>query len=1142
MDIASLTPDALGEALERLRQARPLEGSPLLGLALLEDRLRRDGMAVRPTSLAWCLGTLLDEIVRDHLARARGDPPDARTDTARDAPAVGATGPAATSPADDRRRVAEDFAAGHADREAWSCLYHRYFSPLDLRIQEIVALSGASTSHVRRRRLRGLDLLAGILREREVTAAATAHLRPDAPARERIIVGPGQAGVATTGSTGGAAEIAAGAVPPNPEAVRMALLEVVRSDDRLVRLTPGEAESVARHPVADLVEYRLGRIAEWSQPRYRLDGRFVALTLLVDRGDQVTGDRWQAREERFESLAGVLAAVDDPAVVVLGPPGSGKSTLLRHFELDAAIAAFRRPSPAQRERDRRGHSPSQSEGEGAPITFFISLSQFQGETPSDLPAAPLPWLAAEWRARHPALPPLEDLVAEGRMVLLLDALNEMPGAGDEAAYWHRVHLWQRFLAETIRAHPGNRAIFACRSLDYSAPLSTPSLPVPQVRIEPLADEQVRAFLRSYAPAIVDGVWRELEGSPQLDLFRSPYFLKLLVEHVEAEGRMPQGRAALFSSLVQQAIRREVERYNPLFAPGEIVTARDTRRVLQAGWRAGSCDLPDEGALVPRLGQLAHGMQERRTGPEMSQVRIGYHDALALIDHPRAADIVRAGEALAVLDEDVGRDEVLFRHQLVQEYFAAREFAKAPSADLVRAESRAAHIRPSVRELIETLPPGERLPPLPTTGWEETAVLAAAMAADAEGFVRAIAEANLALAGRCAVQAEVRERLGEGYLHELRWALVARSRDREADLRNRIACGLAVGELGDPRFERREGPYGEYLMPPMIEIPGGRYPIGEDEAIWNPQDERWERKHLPRHEVEIAAFQIGRFPVTNAEWACFMAAGGYEDERWWDTEAARAWRRGEGTAEGLKSGARRGLRKLRTNPRLLEEWHDSGQIDDEVHERWQRRLAMTEGEFEAHLSELYPGRRETEPRYWGDERFNNPSQPVVGISWYEARAYGSWLSAQVGGAFRLPSEVEWEAAVRGVEGRLYAYGDTLDATKASILLTRLKRTTPVGVFVEGDTPEGAGDMGGNVSQWTTSMWGRDDELVPEYAYPYDASDGREDVHAGPDCPRVFRSASWSYIDFFARAAFRDADDPGYRGSGVGFRVVRSVPIR
>ena len=90
----------------------------------------------------------------------------------------------------------------------------------------------------------------------------------------------------------------------------------------------------AQHQPADLTEYRLGRIAEWSQPRYRLDGRFVALTLLVDQGEESASGRWAAKQERYDDLGALLAGVPDPAVVVLGPPGSGKSTLLRHLELD----------------------------------------------------------------------------------------------------------------------------------------------------------------------------------------------------------------------------------------------------------------------------------------------------------------------------------------------------------------------------------------------------------------------------------------------------------------------------------------------------------------------------------------------------------------------------------------------------------------------------------------------------------------------------------------------------------------------------------------------------------------------------------------------------------------------------------------
>ena len=91
------------------------------------------------------------------------------------------------------------------------------------------------------------------------------------------------------------------------------------------------------------------------------------------------------------------------------------------------------------------------------------------------------------------------------------------------------------------------------------------------------------------------------------------------------------------------------------------------------------------------------------------------------------------------------------------------------------------------------------------------------------------------------------------------------------------------------------------MPPLAEIPAGCYPMGEDEPFVSFGD-AWS-DHMPRHEVRMAAFRIGRFPVTNAEWAHFMEAGGYEDERWWDTPGGRKWRTGEGVSWPAGTGHR-----------------------------------------------------------------------------------------------------------------------------------------------------------------------------------------------------------------------------------------------
>lgn len=169
-----------------------------------------------------------------------------------------------------------------------------------------------------------------------------------------------------------------------------------------------------------------------------------------------------------------------------------------------------------------------------------------------------------------------------------------------------------------------------------------------------------------------------------------------------------------------------------------------------------------------------------------------------------------------------------------------------------------------------------------------------MASQPDAFVAALMEANLPLAGRCAAEPEAQ--VSEKLKARIRQALVQRTQGPSPDLRARIAAGLALGSLGDPRFVRHQGPHGAGLLPPLIDIPRGTYRIGSEEGHY--ADE------APVREVTLPPFSIGQFPVTNAEWALFMQAGCYEDERWWETEDAKAWRRGEETAGGQNSGAGR----------------------------------------------------------------------------------------------------------------------------------------------------------------------------------------------------------------------------------------------
>src|SRR5437867_10640236 len=144
------------------------------------------------------------------------------------------------------------------------------------------------------------------------------------------------------------------------------------------------------------------------------------------------------------------------------------------------------------------------------------------------------------------------------------------------------------------------------------------------------------------------------------------------------------------------LAREVERDNPLFAPDGLLTERDVRRIAQ--WRWGTPrELPERSALIPKIAALAFGMQERSGGGGASQVRIGFDDALALLAHERDEDIVSAGVALSVLDEDAAHDEVMFFHQLVRESFAGRRLAAPPQPERVQAAGRAEASTPALGE-------------------------------------------------------------------------------------------------------------------------------------------------------------------------------------------------------------------------------------------------------------------------------------------------------------------------------------------------------------------------------------------------------------------------------------------------------------
>lgn len=152
---------------------------------------------------------------------------------------------------------------------------------------------------------------------------------------------------------------------------------------------------------------------------------------------------------------------------------------------------------------------------------------------------------------------------------------------------------------------------------------------------------------------------------------------------------------------------------------------------------------------------------------------------------------------------------------------------------------------------------------------------------------------------------------------------------------------------------------------------------------------------------------------------------------------------------------------------------------------------------------------SEPRYWDDARFNRPTQPVVGVSWYEAEAYCVWLNGpgspckQAAGRAQLPSVAQWEAAARSdrsapankqQEERDYPWAGKFDPMLANTQESKLQQTTPVDMYLGGKTEAGVFDLAGNVWEWTSDVERRDWYFIKGGSWYDDAENARADLRS------------------------------------------------
>jgi formylglycine-generating enzyme required for sulfatase activity len=281
------------------------------------------------------------------------------------------------------------------------------------------------------------------------------------------------------------------------------------------------------------------------------------------------------------------------------------------------------------------------------------------------------------------------------------------------------------------------------------------------------------------------------------------------------------------------------------------------------------------------------------------------------------------------------------------------------------------------------------------------------------------------------------------LQMLEWIAAPEALDQLArTLRSHPSPGIQAWAIEREEAESRTSRITPNGAVELILIEGGRFLMGSPTT-----DSQARESEQPQHEVSLSPFYLGKYPVTNEEYARFLAA----------------------------------------NPDVKE------------------------------------------PELWSDRRSNGPRQPVVGVSWDEAKHFAEWAGG------RLPSEAEWEYAARGGTTTRYWWGDEFETKRVNCEDSGSEwsgnRTSPVDAFPP--NPWGLHDTAGNVLEWVADCWHENYEAAPEDAAPWLQS-------GGGDCGRrVLRGGSWLDGPWDVRSASRSRFTPDSRDYGVGFRLALDI---
>lgn len=824
--------------------------------------------------------------------------------------------------------------------------------------------------------------------------------------------------------------------------------------------------------------------------------------------DEAEKKAWQERSgqrnEDDRSLTALEAATEHHKLVLLGDPGSGKSTFVQQIAARLSLARLGEKEPLVGWAEQSWPLLTLLR-DLAPRLAGVTLNETPTEAQEEALAAAV---LTQWQTDLARLgcddQPEEaaHLLTTEPVTLIFDGLDEVPAS-------LRRHV--RLAVQTaLRRYRVARVIITCRIRSYTGAAVLPDFA--SHTLAPFDNDKIKAFVTAWytaqanlgrlTPEQAEARAGDLRGAALSDKLRelaeNPMLLTTMALIHQREAELPDERVRLYDEAVKVLLtrwqkRKEVkvsERLQGVLADQLKMRQILERLAYETHRRQSGAESDDEQGDLPRLAALALLEEARYLGD------IGLaHEFLDYADQRAGLLVGRGGE------EGGPVQAYGFPHRTFQEYLsgcymvtgrrrgvAAEYWRRVEENDFwyLAGQLGGEELLYNRRDQDAALDLAYDLcPPTEPTGVNEwRAVMWSGRLA--------------AKLGRTAITTDGPE--GTKYLVRLATRLKQCLREERLTPLERSSAGRALALLD---IDDRPGVGLRVDGLPDIEwceVPAGVFIMGSDPKKDSiiAQEKFLRDRESPQRHIYLSGYLISRYPVTNAQYAAFVDAGGYLEVRYWQAAQQAGY------------------------------WSETG----------------------------FKGEKDEEPRQKPVDfgyPFTLGNHPVVGVSWYEAVAYCEWLTEKIGESGQLsalsepllglnnqamtknvkvqvmlPSEQQWEKAARGDDGRLYPWGDKAELNNANCAGNRIESGNTVGCFPGGISPHGCEEMSGNVWEWCETEWVESCEDYKNAGTTY-----------VPDILRITRGGTFHTHHSTVRCAGRGVRYSNHNFIDIGFRI--SVPL-